>query len=88
MNSKFLGQVFQEGDFSKDYLLFLDQFENIMTEDNDKKIKYLAQLLTSNKESGKESSVEMVRRLPWTRPILQKVLKISKELLKFSPYAK
>jgi predicted Ser/Thr protein kinase len=54
-----------------------------MQDDNDKKIKYLAELLTVNKE-GKVKSVEMVRRLPWTKTILEKVAKISKELLKYS----
>lgn len=48
-----------------------------MHDDNDKKIKYLAELLTVNKE-GKVKSVEMVRRLPWTKTILEKVGKISR----------
>lgn len=48
-----------------------------MTEDNDRKIKYLAELLTASKE-GKVKSVEMVRRLPWTKTILEKVAKISR----------
>lgn len=34
MNNKFLGQIFQEGDFSEDYLLFLEHFDKIMQEDN------------------------------------------------------
>jgi hypothetical protein len=87
MNSKFLSQVFREGDFGKDYLLFLEGFEDIIAEDNDKKIRYLAELLNCSKE-GKESNAEMVRRLPWTRPILEKVKKIASELLKFSPTPK
>lgn len=53
-----------------------------MSEDNQRKISYLAELLT-NKE-GRVKNVEMVKRLPWTRIILEKVGKISKELLKFS----
>lgn len=84
MNSKFLAQVFSEADFSQDYRLFLQEFEDIMAEDNLKKLKYLACLLTHSKED-QQGSAEMVRRLPWTRPILQKVLKIARELLKFSP---
>jgi hypothetical protein len=47
MNSKFLCQVFAEGDFSEDYRKFLGQFEQIMMEDNVKKVKYLAWLLTN-----------------------------------------
>ncbi len=77
MNNKFLQQIFQEKDFSSDYQLFLTHFEGIMLEDNQKKIKYLADLLTNPKE-GKNKSVEMVRRLPWTKSILDKVRKISK----------
>lgn len=76
MNSKFLQQIFNEGDFSRDYLIFLEKFEEIVAEDNDKKVKYLAWMLTH--EQGKKRSVEMVRRLPWTNVILQKVKKISK----------
>lgn len=83
MNNKFLQQIFSEKDFSEDYELFLTHFQQIMAEDNDKKIKYLAELLTVNKE-GKVKSVEMVRRLPWTSIILDKVAKISRELLKHS----
>lgn len=77
MNNKFLQQIFQEKDFSEDYELFLKHFQQIMHDDNDKKIKYLAELLTVNKE-GKVKSVEMVRRLPWTKTILEKVAKISR----------
>lgn len=39
-----------------------------MNEDNQRKITYLAELLT-NKE-GRVRSVEMVKRLPWTTAIL------------------
>ena len=82
MNHKFLGQIFHEKDFSEDYMLFLTRFESIMEDDNDKKVKYLAELLTDTE--GKVKSVDMVRRLPWTRTILNKVAKISKELPKHS----
>lgn len=71
MNSKFLGQVFREGDFSQDYFVFLEHFQRIMEEDNNNKIKYLAKLLSCSQQGEKDSSSgEMVRRLPWTRPIL------------------
>ena len=83
MNHKFLGQIFQEKDFSEDYLFFLNHFDNIMEQDNDRKVKCLAELLTD--PEGKVKSVDMVRRLPWTRTILNKVAKISRELLKHSP---
>ena len=46
MNSKFLQQLFSDNDFSKDYRLFLESFDEIMKEDNEKKVKYLAWLLT------------------------------------------
>lgn len=83
MNSKFLQQLFSDAEFSRDYKLFLESFEEIMKEDNEKKVKYLAWLLTHEKD-GKKKSVEVVKRLPWTHFILQKVRKISQELLKFS----
>lgn len=54
-----------------------------MIEDNEKKVKYLAWLLT-NESDGKKRSIEVVKRLPWTHFILQKVRKISLELLKFA----
>lgn len=79
MNSKFLQQIFSDGDFSQDYLLFLDNFEEIMREDNDRKVKYLANLLSKGQRKG----VEFVKRLPWTSHIMAKVRKISQELLKF-----
>lgn len=83
MNSKFLQQIFSEGDFKRDYFIFLSHFQEIMIEDNDRKIAYLAELLTCHKE-GKQKNAEMVKRLPWTRPILEKVQKISRELLRFA----
>lgn len=82
MNHKFLGQIFHEKDFSEDYMLFLTHFDSIMEEDNDRKVKCLAELLADTE--GKTKSVDMVRRLPWTRTILNKVMKISKELPKHS----
>lgn len=56
MNNKFLQQIFQESGFSEDYLLFLKHFPRIMTDDNHKKVKYLAELLTDSKE-GKPRSL-------------------------------
>jgi hypothetical protein len=44
----------------------------------------LAWFLTHRK-SGRGRSVEMVRRMPWTKGIMQRVHKISFELLKFAP---
>lgn len=79
MNSKFLQQIFGEGDFAQDYQLFLGSFDAIMREDNDRKVKYLANLLSKGSSRG----VELVKRLPWTSHILAKVAKISQELLKF-----
>lgn len=79
MNSKFLQQIFSDGDFAEDYLLFLESFEGIMREDNDRKVKYLANLLSKGSSKG----VELVKRLPWTSLIMAKVGKIGHELLKF-----
>jgi hypothetical protein len=83
MNNKFLAQIFNEGDFSADYALFLDHFEDIMREDNRKKVKFLAWLLTHRQE-GKERTVEMVRRMPWTAALLDRTRRISLDLLKFA----
>jgi hypothetical protein len=47
MNNKFLQQIFNDGDFSQDYQIFLGSFEQIMVEDNQKKVRYLAWLLTN-----------------------------------------
>jgi hypothetical protein len=76
MNNKFLQQIFSDIEFSIDYRVFLDHFQAIMEEDNEKKVKYLAWLLTNEKD-GKKKSIEMVKRLPWTNSILQRVIKIS-----------
>lgn len=79
MNSKFLQQIFSDGDFAEDYQLFLENFDGIMREDNDRKVKYLANFLSK----GSSKEVELVKRLPWTSLIMAKVGKISQELLKF-----
>ena len=49
MNNKFLQQIFQEKDFSVDYQLFLEHFDEIMREDNHRKVRYLAELLSGGK---------------------------------------
>jgi hypothetical protein len=82
MNSKFLQQVFSEGDFKRDYFIFLSHFEAIILDDNARKITYLAQLLTTHKKD-KARTAEMVRRLPWTNNILEKVRNVARELLKY-----
>jgi hypothetical protein len=69
MNNKFLHQIFSDELFSDDYRAFLEKFEQIMIDDNEKKVKYLAWLLTHEKE-GKKRTIEVVKRLPWTRCIL------------------
>ena len=45
MNNTFLKQVFSEKDFAVDYKIFLYEFEEIMINDNQKKIKNLTSLL-------------------------------------------
>lgn len=50
-----------------------------MREDNERKVKYLANLLSK----GSSRDVELVKRLPWTSLIMAKVGRISQELLKF-----
>jgi hypothetical protein len=54
-----------------------------MLEDNERKVKFLANILTHEKD-GQKKGIEVVKRLPWTHLILQKVKKISLELLKFT----
>jgi hypothetical protein len=39
-------------------------------------------MLTNKKE--KQKAAEMVRRLPWTNAILEKVRSVAKELLKYA----
>lgn len=48
MNNKFLATIFAHADFCQDYRMFLDRFEAIMEQDNRKKIRLLAELLTNH----------------------------------------
>ena len=46
MNNRFLRQIFQEGDFTPDYHAFLVHFDEIVAQDNQHKVDYLAHILS------------------------------------------
>ena len=75
MNNRFLRQIFQEGDFTQDYQAFLGHLDHIILQDNEHKIKYLAQALS---QPNAPRTADMVKRLPWTTSILDRVRKISR----------
>lgn len=45
MNASFLKKIFSSSRFIKDYFEFLDVFNKLAKEDNDKKISYLANIV-------------------------------------------
>ena len=53
------------------------EFRALMTEDNDKKVKYLTQMVEEAIEKGDTSKIECIKRLPWTKEILQQAYELA-----------
>jgi len=81
MNSYFLEDLFSSEEFVADYMEFLEHLEEVLVDDNEKRIdnylKYLQKYLKKDKIDG----VEKFKRIPWPRIWLEKTKIISHELL-------
>lgn len=77
MNANFLKRIFACPQFAHDYRAFLAHFRPMVAEDNGKKVRYLAELVEEALEKGEVEAVAKIKRLPWTRPILDQVVQLA-----------
>jgi hypothetical protein len=77
MNANFLQRIFTCEQFARDYRAFLAHFRPMVAEDNSKKVRYLAELVEEALEKGEVDGVVKIKRLPWTRAILEQVLELA-----------
>ena len=87
MNGNFLRRVFGCPRFASDYHDFLGkswlnpgEFEEVIREDNSRKIVYLAKLIEEALAEKNIGKVESMRRLPWTIEILRQTKELAASL--------
>ena len=80
-NNRFITEIFASDIFYADYLKYLDNFDEIMNADNQKKVqKFLDFLLDCVKENAMHK-VKRFKRLPWLKVWLETSKVIAYELL-------
>ena len=55
-----------------------------MEEDNERKIRYLAQVIGGRVSHNDLKGIESIRRLPWTKEILRKTEELGKQLPQYA----
>jgi hypothetical protein len=60
--------------------LYSGEFKDLMLEDNRKKIKYLAEMISEAVNEGSIAKVEKLKRLPWTLEILEETNQLALNL--------
>lgn len=71
MNSSFLKLIFNSEKFYKDYLTFLENFDQIARNENQKKLKKCASIIAEFIEKDNFQKIKNYKRLPWTEQCLQ-----------------
>ena len=55
-----------------------------MIEDNQSKVDFLAQMIIKHIKSKNLEKIENIKRLPWTKSILEKTEELAKRFLEYS----
>jgi len=80
-NSKFMTEIFSSAAFYKDYLEYLNNFENILQHDNKKKFDKFVEFLEDCVNRNAVHEVKKYKRLPWLDQWLETTQVIAHELL-------
>jgi len=80
-NSKFMTEIFSSTAFYKDYLEYLNNFENILQHDNKKKFDKFVEFLEDCVNRNAVHEVKKYKRLPWLDQWLETTQVIAHELL-------
>ena len=91
MNNQFLKQIFSRKEFIVEYDKFLsksgasiDELSELIEEDNDNKISYLANLIDGLVNGDQLQKIEGIKRLPWTKSILKKTYDLAFSMMEFA----
>jgi len=81
MNSNFTSELFASQEFCNDYKQFLDNFETVIVQDNNKKIKKLIALAEECIVKNCPEKIKSCTRLPWLQGWIEKTREVGFELL-------
>jgi len=81
MNTNFVLEVFSSEEFTKAYLEFLSQFEELIQIDNKKKMEKLLDLLVACVEKNDLTKLGAFNRLPWLDIWLEDTISIANSLV-------
>jgi len=84
-NACFITEIFASELFYQDYIKFLDSFDKILEEDNQKKVQRFAKFLAECVREKRFTKVAAYKRLPWLRTWLYSSKIIANELLSSKP---
>ena len=80
-NNCFMREIFSSKAFYEDYVNYLNNLENLLDSDNQKKIERILDFLITCVEEGKIFKIKDYKRMPWIDRWLETTKKIAKELL-------
>ncbi len=80
-NNCFMREIFSSKAFYEDYLNYLNNLENLLESDNQKKIERILDFLVTCVEEGKIFKIKDYKRMPWIDRWLETTKKIAGELL-------
>ncbi|KAL4496044.1 hypothetical protein ABPG72_015466 [Tetrahymena utriculariae] len=81
MNDDFLKKTFALNNFISDYKLFLENYDDILEKDNQKKIAILVDQILETPDENFEQGILKIKRIPWSREILEQTKQLATFLL-------
>jgi len=82
MNNNFTSEIFASKGFAEDYQLFLNNFETVLVEDNNKKIEKLIALAEECILKNCPEKIKKCTRLPWLQSWVEKTREVAFDLPK------
>ncbi|KAL4468575.1 hypothetical protein ABPG74_005078 [Tetrahymena malaccensis] len=81
MNDDFLKKTFALNNFINDYKQFLENYDDILEKDNQKKIAILVDQILETPDENYEQGLLKIKRIPWSREILEQTKQLATFLL-------
>jgi len=82
MNNNFTSEIFASKGFAEDYQLFLNNFDSVLIEDNNKKIEKLISLAEECILKNCPEKIKKCTRLPWLQSWVEKTREVAFDLPK------
>ena len=80
MNTSFTAEIFSSREFCEDYAKFLEVFDNVLDEDNNKKVQKLIVLAEECMTKNCADKIRKCTRLPWLNVWVEKTKHVALEL--------